>query len=94
MINESEDDYIEKEFPAVADIGRPDIYSDSTRSMWKAIHGLIKNGKIEMLVNPMFYFIDEIIKADKNYMGGGTQYCFWFRTEEDKHTFMSQMRNL
>jgi hypothetical protein len=96
MIPEIETEEEIKNYPIILDLGRPDIWDATSRKLWKDIHNQIKKGSIEMLVNSVFWRIDDIIEDEKHpgYMGGGFKYQFWFKNEEDKHSFQTIVRNL
>lgn len=69
------------------DIGRPNLITDNDFVICGAIHDYIKGVPTKILVNSMFYQIDEYIQNKKQYIGGGMSYTFWFPSEESKSEF-------
>lgn len=78
-------------FPIVSENPRPCIFEEKDRIYWKEAHKFIKESTIEIMVNKVFWGIDEGLKDPEfQYAGGHFKYNFLFKTKEDKETFFKQ----
>ena len=75
-------------------LGRPNLIDDSDFIFWDNVHDFIKLSDIEIAVSPAFTFLNKYIKEKHCYLGGGMQYCFWFKSEEDCLKFKIEFNRL
>ena len=68
------------------------FYKD--RIMWYALHTWVKESDVPVAVSGAFSFVDELLEEGRGYMGGGMQYRFWFKTEDDMQAFISEAERL
>lgn len=78
----------EEEFPYSINVGRPDLLEDHEFDVWGSFQYFVRHSDIEIVVNPIFFFIDELINERQGYGGGGFAYTFWFKTLEDTKEFI------
>jgi len=75
-------------------IGRPDLFCDEDRKIYKTLHDFIKYSDCRVVVNNAFNFVDNLIVSNSDYGGGGMKYCFWFITEEDADMFITNVLDI
>ena len=69
---------------------RPNIFTDQDRAWWAKFQNAVRNSTIEIGVNGVFDYIQSVIDGGTCYGGGGFAYMFWFRTLEDRTTFIAE----
>lgn len=72
--------------------GRPDLFCDEDRAFWKTFHRLIETSLVEIKVNGMYSYISDVLAAGGGYGGGGMQYLFWFKNQDDKEAFLIELK--
>jgi len=79
-------------FNFIWDAGRPNLYCDEDHLIWNNFHEIVKISPIEVKVSSAFFMIEEMLTQKSGYGGEGMQYCFWFKTEEDKRILVAQLK--
>ena len=59
------------------EIGRPDFIIESP---------------IKIMINSIFWVVDDLLNRGKNYSGGGMKYMFWFETQKDLTEFKEKLQ--
>jgi len=84
----------EEEFLFCFDVGRPDLDPESlSYDCWRRFHMIIEDCEIPIKVNQAWPFIRGLLKENKGYLGSGMQYCFWFKTLEDRELTAKRLEN-
>ena len=74
------------------EIGRPDFHTKEDRNFYLAIHNFIIESPINIMINSIFWVVDDLLNRGKNYSGGGMKYMFWFETQKDLTEFKEKLQ--
>jgi len=76
------------------DLRRPDLFNEADFILWRNIHQVVKEMGEAITKNAMYSHIEEYLANNEGYGGGGFAYKFWFKTIEDRSTFIGKLSEI